>query len=201
MTPAPTRMAAWLESAWLARYLDRQLEGEELAWFEAYLLDKPELLEAVEVDNALRDAVVTDGRADPKLRAKPPVRLIGIAAALVACTGLGWFSGSRMAEAPAAIASPARILIDTYRGVEGNRSHVENAGSSSDYVLIEVAIPDGAQSPRLEAGGRSLALWRSADGFVSFLLRKPLPSEVRLQYGVDGEVIDRRIPLSNVVLE
>lgn len=59
MTPTTTPMAAWLESAWLARYLDRQLSGDEAAWFEAYLLDKPELLGMVEVDSALRDTIVT----------------------------------------------------------------------------------------------------------------------------------------------
>lgn len=54
----PTRMAAWLESAWLARYLERQLDGDELAWFEAYLLDKPELLAMIEADNGLHDALM-----------------------------------------------------------------------------------------------------------------------------------------------
>ncbi|MEO7325412.1 MAG: hypothetical protein ABIW82_11350 [Dokdonella sp.] len=60
MTPTTTPMAGWLESAWLARYLDRQLSGDEAAWFEAYLLDKPELLGMVEVDNELRDGLAAD---------------------------------------------------------------------------------------------------------------------------------------------
>jgi hypothetical protein len=50
-------MAPWLEQAWLMRYLDRQLGADEQAWFEGYLLDKPELLDQVEADTALRDAV------------------------------------------------------------------------------------------------------------------------------------------------
>ena len=57
---APDRhppMAPWLEQAWLMRYLDRQLGADEQAWFEGYLLDKPELLDQVEADTALRDAV------------------------------------------------------------------------------------------------------------------------------------------------
>lgn len=60
MTPTTTPMAAWLESAWLARYLDRQLSGDETAWFEAYLLDKPELLAMVEADSELRDALAIE---------------------------------------------------------------------------------------------------------------------------------------------
>ena len=43
VTPSSVPMADWLESAWLARYLDRQLAGDEQAWFEAYLLTRPKL--------------------------------------------------------------------------------------------------------------------------------------------------------------
>ena len=50
-TPWPTQMTAWLEQAWLARYLDRQLSSEESTWFEAYVLDKPELLGTIEADS------------------------------------------------------------------------------------------------------------------------------------------------------
>lgn len=69
MTPttAPQRMPAWLEQAWLTRYLDRELDGAETAWFEAYLLDKPELLIVVDADTRLRDALADDtsaGRGD-----------------------------------------------------------------------------------------------------------------------------------------
>lgn len=53
-------MPAWLESAWLARYLDRQLSDDEGAWFEAYLLDKPELLGMVEIDAQVRDALAAE---------------------------------------------------------------------------------------------------------------------------------------------
>lgn len=63
MTPTDTnpRMPAWLEGAWLARYLDRQLDDGETAWFEAYLLDKPELVEMLEKDTALRDGLDSIG--------------------------------------------------------------------------------------------------------------------------------------------
>lgn len=57
------RMAAWLESVWLGRYLDRLLTGEETAWFEAYLLDKPELLAAVDADTRLREALAAEPAA------------------------------------------------------------------------------------------------------------------------------------------
>lgn len=51
------RLATWLEQTWLACYLDRQLTKDEAAWFEAYILDKPELLAAIDLDSTLRDAL------------------------------------------------------------------------------------------------------------------------------------------------
>jgi hypothetical protein len=59
-TTTPTRMTAWLEQAWMVRYLDRQLASEEADWFEAYALDKPELLAMIEADTRLRDALAAD---------------------------------------------------------------------------------------------------------------------------------------------
>lgn len=61
MNPMNTsaRMAAWLESAWLARYLDRQLSDDEAAWFEGYLMDKEQLVRALEADDHLRKALAS----------------------------------------------------------------------------------------------------------------------------------------------
>ena len=62
MTPgiAQARMTAWLEHAWLVRYLDRELDGQEASWFEAYAMDKPELLAKIEADTDLRDALTAN---------------------------------------------------------------------------------------------------------------------------------------------
>jgi hypothetical protein len=62
MTPttSPARMNAWLEQAWLTRYLDRQLASDEATWFEAYALDKPELLAMIDADTRFRDALADD---------------------------------------------------------------------------------------------------------------------------------------------
>jgi hypothetical protein len=51
-------MTAWLEQVWLDSYLDRQLAGEEAQWFEAYAVERPELLVTIEADTRLRDALV-----------------------------------------------------------------------------------------------------------------------------------------------
>ena len=57
-TMTPTRMRAWLEQAWLIQYLDRQLAAEEATWFEAYAMDRPELLRTIDADTRLRAALV-----------------------------------------------------------------------------------------------------------------------------------------------
>ncbi len=50
-------MGAHLEQEWLRRYLGRELEASELEWFEAYVLDKPVLLDAIDEDTSLRDGL------------------------------------------------------------------------------------------------------------------------------------------------
>jgi anti-sigma factor RsiW len=57
------RASAWLERAWLARYLDRELSEDETARFEAYVLDKPELLAQIDADTALRDTLAAVAQA------------------------------------------------------------------------------------------------------------------------------------------
>lgn len=177
----PTRMAAWLESAWLARYLDRQLEGEELAWFEAYLLDKPELVETVEVDDAMRDSfagepgIARGGHRLDRVRRHTPIfpRRIAAAATVVAALGMGWFGRSAIGPKPgmeAVIADPTRIVYDTTRGSTGSVAHLSHAASASPYVLIEVAMPPSARNVVLALDGQpDVSLEISPDGFVSFL--------------------------------
>ena len=55
--PHEEKLAAWLEDAWLQRYLDRELTEQEESWFEAYALDKAHLLSAIDSDLDLRDGL------------------------------------------------------------------------------------------------------------------------------------------------
>lgn len=107
MNPMSSRMAAWLESAWLARYLERGLDPAENDWFEAYLLDKPALLAAVDADNTLRAALASErstferggkdaAAAGAVASARAPQRQwprwAALAATLVAGVGIGQFA-------------------------------------------------------------------------------------------------------------
>ncbi len=228
MTPttSPTRMNAWLEQAWLTRYLDRQLASDEATWFEAYVLDKPELLAMIDADTRFRDALADDptmrnmdrsaidesrqGRSsahdeaagddpdDPGIDEQPttqptgtisieshpatrtkhiaqPPRWFALAAALLAGVGIGaigWQSMSPRNSAPEIVASPTRIIYDTMRGEE-TPPRVEHADSQSAYVLVEAAVPPGAEHIVLKIGAaQEQTLTPSPDGFVSFLTER-----------------------------
>lgn len=220
MTPTTTPMAAWLESAWLARYLDRQLSGEEAAWFEAYLLDKPELLGMVETDNELRNAIATERTAlqsssspigfgpehDVASEGVARSARLGspewsaLAASLVAGLGIGWavsHTGMKT-DAPYVIANPPHVIYDTMRG-EVLPPHVEHAANSAPYVLIEVAVPAAAEKVVLRIDGQPpVSLMPSADGFVDFLvsrLERIDASRAMLEYELSGQLRSREIIL------
>jgi hypothetical protein len=224
-------MSTWLEQAWLIRYLDRQLAGEEAQWFETYAMERREVLATIEADTRLRDALAaaasirhTDmsvdsggrpgGGADSTVAAsglpdgigqggadsdsrKPgngnstpvPIKRITprtqsnlrqwraappwltLAASLLFGIGIGALGlGARSTDAaPDVIASPTRIIYDTMRG-DSTPARIEHATSQSAYVLVEVAVPLGAEHVTLDIGdGKERALARSPDGFVTFL--------------------------------
>lgn len=208
-------MAAWLESAWLARYLDRQLDAGETAWFEAYLLDKPDLLAAVEIDNAMRDAIAIDpaamrnhcasdaaGMEETEVRALSTVdtprgaqrwmRWAGAAAILALGVGIG--SLARHSPWPArgdggVIANPERVVFDTMRG-EQTPPLVQPGAGRSRYVFVEVAVPPTASNVRLRRGQRDEALVISSEGFVSFLFDTQdadAKTPLVIEYAVDGQ--------------
>jgi len=202
------RMAAWLESAWIARYLDRQLDADEVAWFEAYMLDKPELLDAVETDNRLRDALheslrepsdskvgagyETDASASapsdapdehkriPHWRNARAFQLWGAAASLAIGIGAGWLAHRGPSrDAPDIIADPTRIVVDTLRGVD-DKPRIDHASAASSYLLVDTAIPPDATNVEVSiADGARIPLHPSADGFVSFLISRAKAKDSR----------------------
>ena len=257
-TTTPTRMSAWLEQAWLIQYLDRLLAGEEAQWFEAYAMDRPELLATIEADTRLRDALAaaasirhkdmsvdgggrpggathlepagndagsTAGRDTTSGSAKPsfatPIRIgrkpprpesglrrlpapsawLAIAASLLVGVGIGGFGIQRpgSAESLPVIASPTRIIYDTMRGGT-TLPRVEHANSHSTYVLVEVAVPLGAEQIALDIGdGAPQALARSPDGFVTFLADRntlAAATNARVTYRAGGRTQMRPLQLS-----
>ncbi len=194
------RIVAWMENAWLGRYLDRELADDEVAAFEAYVLDKPELLALIEADTHLRDALndaalntpgevmgkhaasdaqahVTDAQqAPPSMLSAHGMRpaWLSIAASLLLGLGVGWIGarGWSPEHSQALIANPTRIIYDTLRG-EASLPRIEHADSKSDYVLVEIAVPPEARQIILNIETTAEQTFtESPDGFISALINK-----------------------------
>lgn len=198
----------------MERYLDRQLSDDEVAWFEAYALDKPELLAQIDADSTLRDALAAQGASGTVQSAKvaalaPRQRSrawramptwFAAAAALVVGIGAGvMFEASKPYRVtPGIITSPTRMVFDTMRG-SGSDRRMDNPASDSPYVLIEVAVPPDATNISVEVAGltrRGLSV--SADGFVSFLLSRDVRDTAQsgtLNYRSQGVQVSKNLDL------
>lgn len=181
------RMAGWLEQAWLARYLDRELTGGETAWFEAYLLDKPHLAEAIDADENLRATVLgapamlleEDAAVSPDAMpapSKPPAPVwLAWAASFALGVGLTWFAAQNLSgDAQVVPSAPSRVIYDTLRGalVEPRE---EPGDPASPIRLYEVPLPAGSQldAAFADVDGARVRLPNppvSADGYITFAL-------------------------------
>ena len=202
---ASMRMAAWLERAWLERYLDRHLSAEEEASFEAYILDKPDLLVEVESDLNLRDAVAaTNGVPGFGIRedrngafgqsiATKRRGLIGpltaLAATLVLGAGIGRYSLNTRPEGASVVASPARISFYKTRGDE-LESRVEQENDASTLMILDFVVDAGASSVTFAIDGATpVPLKIGKDGYASALIPRDelrLAERVHLEYTVAG---------------
>ena len=93
--------------------------------------------------------------------AQPP-RWFALAASLLAGIGVGGIgiqSLSSRSSAPEIVANPTRIIYDTMRG-EVTPPRIEHADSHSPYVLVEVAVPPGAEHIVLKMARTSGAGYR-----------------------------------------
>jgi len=190
-------MPTWLEQAWLERFLDRELAPGEQAWFEAYVLDKPELLERIEADSAVRALVHADaaafasaehgdeGAASPaplqlprggRSNRRPPRAYWPLAACFV--LGLG-FGGLLLQALPGtgpvgSLSAPSRLVYDSLRGSYGG-PRVDPGDPAATLMIVDVALPLGStlESARYEGGDGVEALPPapiSAEGFATWTL-------------------------------
>jgi hypothetical protein len=152
------RMPAWLEQAWLTRYLDRQLSGDESAWFEAYVLDKAELLQMIDADTMVRDAI-TDYPLDGHRNVSPSSATVAIKPK----TGPNITNDiSALADSsrvlhrrvqPSWIAIAATLFLGLGIGSVGMRSLVPSQGvlvMASPTRVIYDTMRGGATLPRIE---------------------------------------------------
>ena len=181
-TADSVRLADWLESAWLARYLDRQLSPEESAWFESYVLDKPDLLTMIEVDTDMREGLaknaldqnsidvddtrlgVPDASRDPETKI-PAVNAairrmswnhqstwVSVAASLIVGFGMGALALRSMTPSNEAVMTSPTHVIFETMRGESTQPRVEHQDSNTPYALIDVAVPPGAHAILLQIG-------------------------------------------------
>jgi ferric-dicitrate binding protein FerR (iron transport regulator) len=209
MTEVPTPMPQWLEDAWLARYLDRELTPEEQEWFEVYAMERPALLDAIEADARLRDGLhvgASSAGADPtptiaaqhfrtRVARAPALR---IAASLCAAVGLGWLVGTTLSgqtegEYADVVADPTRLVFDVERGAP-SAPVVFNGQSGSDWVLVEVGVPAEAAEVRVLVDESVVTTATvTSEGFATFLLPRRLTAGHRLEIEYEmGTTVESR---------
>ena len=236
MTPQESfeAMSPWLERAWLVNYLDGHLSEEEAEWFEAYALDKPDLMATIDADTRLRRSLEgyflsesnpvntsadtggsTGSIAANEVPASPSTMSsrratpawIAIAAALIVGLGVGWVvprTGLVLKEGSEStvLANPTHVVYDTVRGTPVP-PRIEQGDSATPFVLVEVAVPPGAEQVELHLdSGAGTPLSPAADGLVRFLLSKEQlgkTSEGQIRYTIDGQRLSR--PISFVELK
>lgn len=207
--PGSDPMARWLEDVWLGRYLDRELKDDEHAWFEAYMLDKPHLLEQVDADTRLRETLqrATDAdlrhdtaesqhaRVRPGAKSRGPV--LAIAASLLVGLGLGAMLTNPGEDESTLIASPPRIVFDTLRG-EGTATLSEAGSASSKLLIVDIATPTA--SPIISAGawidGKRTLLPTpvvSSEGFVTFLVPANWQHRARIELEIGDPDQSRKL--------
>ncbi len=200
-------MARWLEDVWLTRYLDRELNDDEHAWFEAYMLDKQHLLEQVDADTRLRDGVrqekfakqIQGNASRPKVATGNQqskgsgTRWMGWVASLVIGLGAGSVL-TRLAPDDIYVASsPSRIVFDSFRG-EGTATLNEPGADGSPFLIVEMAIPTTAsvRSAVAVVDGKRIALPTpeiSSEGFVTFLVPSRWQSRTIIELMVTNETM------------
>lgn len=202
-------MSAWLEQAWLARYLDRQLSDDEVAEFEAYLLDKPHLIEQVEADNLLRQTLHAAEQmeiSDEVDSAEPPAAIkpdrmrswLPIAASFLAALAIGWMLPRQGAVENAYFVAPERVVYDTFRGPDKKPMVYPGSGQSAVFI-VEIAVPPGARVVTLQAqvDGEIIPLpvaQASSEGFVTLVLPQDWRGRSALEVRVEeiaGDGADR----------
>jgi len=201
----------------MSRYLDRQLSGEESAWFEAYAMDKADLLQAIDADSDLRDAIAAAGMEIasagaannvtkphatkawlPGMWRRYGISALATAASLLVAVGAGWTSNQWLTarSARTIVANPTLIrLYGPQRGSGDSLVCVQNAERWSERVTVEAILPVNATDVRMQFGGTEIAgLTPSPDGTVSSSVPRQVVAAaktMKVVYSVNGKEVSQ----------
>ena len=132
-------------------------------------------------------------------RRPAPAIWLALAASLLVGVGVGGIAGrstAPQASMPDVIANPTRVVFETMRGAPST-PRVEHGSGSSAYVLIEAAVPPGAEHIVLKMSGeQDQTLTPSAEGFVNFFVKRDVlakSADTRIEYQLLGK--ETRLPI------
>ncbi len=198
-------MPNWLERAWMDRYLDRELTDEERNWFEAYLLDRPQLIEELEADEAVREALtsITTPTAD-ELYGKAPtptnalrssLRWLPLAAA-ASITGAA-ISGALLYRDVAPVETAYAAMLDVSRSNAATTPVVLKSGAAN---VLSIAFAPEVTAAWWESGNgnRKNPIAIDAAGFGTIVIRNPeeLDLQVSVHFELGNKAYERKLTLS-----
>ncbi|MCB1601941.1 MAG: hypothetical protein R3F18_06265 [Lysobacterales bacterium] len=195
-------MPAWLERAWMDRYLDRELDDDERNWFEAYMLDRPQLIEELEADEAVRAAV-------PSLPSEAADQLLGEAPAPTRTlrSSLRWLPLAAAASITGAVLSAALLqreavpvetayaaLLDVSRSSADTSPVVLKAGATN---VLSIAFPPEVTAAWwvIEGSNRRIPIDIDGTGFGTVVLHSPEVPDLsaELNFNLNGQAHQQKI--------
>lgn len=203
-----TDMPAWLEAAWMHRYLSRELTDSETAEFEAYCFMRDRLMDLIEQDVDLRDALaahppivaneptIASPVSPPRSRARSS--WWSVAAMLAVGLGIGVPLGTISRPSPPLVANVPTVVVDTFRSSDaGAGVWAAGATSTSDVVVLQVLLaPEALEVTASLSGAPELTLHPSSEGVAALLVpRTLLGGTLRVRYVLGGKRVDQTFAL------
>jgi hypothetical protein len=159
------------------RYARGELKGEELDRFEDYLMEHPELLDEIEAEGVLRQAMTAEvvplrPRSSARARSAPTFQPWAAAACLVVALGVGFYSAGLVQQTPGAAIS-AELRLEPVRS--GGGALPSTLRGDHTLFILDVGL-QAAQIDRVvisrSSGEELLQLDNPSviDGYVQFTL-------------------------------
>ncbi|MGE4070440.1 MAG: anti-sigma factor [Lysobacterales bacterium] len=187
------------------RYLDRELDDGERDWFEAYLLDRPQLIEELEADEAVRAALtsIPNPTAD-ELSGKAPtptnalrysLRWLPLAAA-ASITG-AVISAALLYRDAAPVETAYATMLDVSRSNAAASPVVLKSGATN---VLSIAFAPEVTAAWWESGSGSRKRPIEIDpaGFGTIVIRNPeeLDLQVSVHFELGNKAYERKLTLS-----
>jgi len=184
------------------RYARGELTGEELDRFEDYLMEHPELLDDIEAEGVLGQAlqpnVVPMQPRTPASRGAPAGSPPWLAAAcLLLALGVGYFTAGLQGPAPGAAIS-AELRLEPVRGGGAREIPGIAMGYGHTLVVLDVGVQDDDVDRLVVRRSNGDEVMRLSDlsvidGYLQFAIADLDPGTYRVEvYPVSGDGVSTR---------